>query len=345
MKREGGVSIIPCKVNGLNLSFIFDTGASDVTISLTEASFMLKNGYLNKEDIFGTTKYSDANGNISEGIIINLKEIEISGLKLYNVRAAIVNNLDAPLLLGQSALSKLGKIQLDLGTNTLTIIETGKIKTTPKNDVLTKSKFISTGSIYCADYDGNHYKTIIIGEQEWMAENLSVRHFNNGDEIPEAETVEEWDIAGEQGKPAWCYYYNDPANGKIYGKLYNWFAVNDSRGLAPNGWHIPSYSEWTILTVYLGGETVAGKKMKATIGWEDNGNGTNESGFLGLPGGIRGLWNTFNSIGSFGGWWSSTEDNSIDAWTSITSLSSHGGPVDRGSTLRRYGLSVRCLRD
>ncbi len=98
MKKEGGVSIVPCKINGLNLSFIFDTGASDVTISLTEASFMLKNGYLTKEDIIGSEKYLDATGNISEGITINIREIEIEGLVLQNVKASIVKTLGAPLL-------------------------------------------------------------------------------------------------------------------------------------------------------------------------------------------------------------------------------------------------------
>ena len=122
MKREGGISIIPCKVNGLNLNFIFDTGASNVSLSMTEATFMLKNGYLSESDILGTNKFSDATGKISEGVIINLKEIEIAGLKLYNVKASIVTNNKAPLLLGQSAIGKLGKIQLDLEQNTLTIL-------------------------------------------------------------------------------------------------------------------------------------------------------------------------------------------------------------------------------
>ena len=107
MKRQGGVSVVPCKVNGLNLSFIFDTGAADVSISLVEALFMLKNDYLKKEDIVGTANYSDAKGEISEGYIVNLREIEIAGLKLTNVKASIVKNMDAPLLLGQSAISKL----------------------------------------------------------------------------------------------------------------------------------------------------------------------------------------------------------------------------------------------
>lgn len=122
MKREGGVSIVPCKVNGLNLKFIFDTGASEISISMAEATFMLKNDYLSKEDIVGKSNYLDANGNISVGVKIILKEVEIGGLKLFNVKASVVNNLKAPLLLGQSAISKLGTVQLDLNANTLTIL-------------------------------------------------------------------------------------------------------------------------------------------------------------------------------------------------------------------------------
>lgn len=122
MKSEGGVSIIPCKVNGLNLNFIFDTGASDVSISLTEASFMLKNGYLDTADIIGTSNYLDANGNINEGVVINLKEIEIAGLKMFNIKASIIKNIKAPLLFGQSAISKLGIIQIDLKSNTINIL-------------------------------------------------------------------------------------------------------------------------------------------------------------------------------------------------------------------------------
>ncbi|RYZ20130.1 MAG: DUF1573 domain-containing protein, partial [Chitinophagaceae bacterium] len=123
MERQGGVSVVPCKVNGLKLKFIFDTGASDVSISLTEATFMMKNGYLGRNDILGKANYTDATGSISEGFIINLREIEIAGLKLYNVRASVVTSLNAPLLLGQSAINRLGKIQLDLSANTLTIYQ------------------------------------------------------------------------------------------------------------------------------------------------------------------------------------------------------------------------------
>jgi clan AA aspartic protease (TIGR02281 family) len=122
MKSIGGVSVIPCKVNGLNLNFIFDTGASNVSLSMTEATFMLKNDYLSVSDIIGSNKFLDASGNISEGVVINLKEIEIGGVKLYNVRASVVKNNKAPLLLGQSAIKKLGEIKFDLEENTLTIL-------------------------------------------------------------------------------------------------------------------------------------------------------------------------------------------------------------------------------
>jgi len=111
--------------------------------------------------------------------------------------------------------------------------------------------------------------------------NLNVSTFRNGDPIPQAKTVEEWKKAGENQQPAWCYYDNDPADGEKYGKLYNWYAVDDTRGLAPKGWHVPSNAEWTILTDYLGGMNVVGigTKMKSKTGWNEDGNGTNSSGF------------------------------------------------------------------
>jgi len=122
-KMPGGTYEINCKVNGIALKFIFDTGASDVSISLTEALFMLKNGYLKEEDILGTQYYSIANGDIAEGTTIRIKKLEFGGLTLYNVDASIVHQLEAPLLLGQSAISRLGKIQIDPSNSTLTIIE------------------------------------------------------------------------------------------------------------------------------------------------------------------------------------------------------------------------------
>jgi clan AA aspartic protease (TIGR02281 family) len=182
MKREGGISIIPCKVNGLNLNFIFDTGASDVSISMTEATFMLKNGYLSINDIIGSNKFSDANGNINEGVVVNLKEIEIAGLKLYNVKASIVKNNKAPLLLGQSAIGKLGKIQLDLDANTLTIMS-GKSSYDFSNEsnLSNNEKYMigqkhQGGIIFYIDETGKH-GLIVLDKRIWPTTNRAVGSF------------------------------------------------------------------------------------------------------------------------------------------------------------------------
>lgn len=123
MKKENGVFTVPCVVNGLRLRFIFDTGASDVSISMTEALFMLKNDYLDPRDVLGKEYYKDATGEISEGTKIILRKIEFSGLVLYNVEASVVHQLAAPLLLGQSAMAKLGKFQFDPINGTVTILD------------------------------------------------------------------------------------------------------------------------------------------------------------------------------------------------------------------------------
>lgn len=121
-KTASGVYEIPCKINGLELKFIFDTGASNVSISATEAIFMLKNGYLNKSDLGDDVQFSIANGDIAQGTLVNIRRLEFQGLILTDVAASIVHELEAPLLLGQSALSKLGKIEIDYKSNTLTFV-------------------------------------------------------------------------------------------------------------------------------------------------------------------------------------------------------------------------------
>ena len=185
---------------------------------------------------------------------------------------------------------------------------------------------------------------VTIGDQVWMAKNLNVEKFRNGDTIPHAKTKEEWEKAGENEQPAWCYYNNNPENGDRYGKLYNWYAVNDPRGLAPEGWHIPSDKEWKQLIENLGGEKVAGGKMKSTSGWNEDGNGTNESGFDGRPGGLRKTYGTFAFKGSTGYWWSSTE--SFDDRSALKRSLFYSKEITRSFGLeKRYGLSVRCIRN
>ncbi len=187
------------------------------------------------------------------------------------------------------------------------------------------------------------YKSTKIGNQEWMTTNLNVSTFRNGDPITNAKTVEEWDKASREGLPAWCYYDSDPTNEKKYGKLYNWYAVNDARGLAPEGWHVPNDTELTQLTDFLGGLNVAGIKIKSTEGWSDNANGTNESGFSALPGGFRDYDGSFQNLTKVGYWWSSTESDNAVAWMRSLWLREHH--LSRFTFNKEYGLSVRCIKD
>jgi len=206
----------------------------------------------------------------------------------------------------------------------------------------TKSKSIQKSSISETDNKSKDLGIVTIGTATWAVANLNVSTFRNGDSIPEARTNKEWETAGESGKPAWCYYNNDPANGPKYGKLYNWYAVNDPRGLAPAGWALSSDTDWAKLTYYSGGQEAAGERMKSSSGWSEGNNGTNKSGFIGLPGGYRVENGTFLNLGSIGIWWSSTESKSLSAIDHYLSMSSSLG---RSSSPRQRGESVRCLRN
>ncbi len=176
-----------------------------------------------------------------------------------------------------------------------------------------------------------------------VAQDFSGTHFRNGDLIPYLENAEEWKKATENKQPAWCYYNNDPANGPKYGKLYNWYAVADSRGLCPVGWHVPSDDEWTELTNALGGAVVAGNKLKSSSGWTNNGNGNNSISFNGLPGGFRNYDGVFYDGVFYGYWWSSSEHSTSSAWSRC--LTQYSGGADRKGIIKRSGFSVRCLRD
>ncbi len=193
------------------------------------------------------------------------------------------------------------------------------------------------------DFDGNHYNSVVIGIQVWMKENLNVSHYRNGDVIPQVTDPTQWK---NLTTGAWCYYNNDPGYGSIYGKLYNWYAVNDYRGIAPNGFHIPTDAEWTILTNFLGEELVAGGKMKekGTVLWlYPNTGNSNVSGFTGLPGGFRSLTGSFGFIGKNGSWWSSSNHNPPNTW--FRSLNFDVENIERTSFSKILGYSVRCIKD
>ena len=199
---------------------------------------------------------------------------------------------------------------------------------------------ISVAGEGVTDIDGNNYPTQIIGEQEWMIGNLTTTRYKNGDTITNLTNPAEW--ATTIG--AWCHYDNSVVNATKYGKLYNWFAVADPRGLCPAGWHVPSDEEWTELIDYLGGPSIAGGKMKSMMDWNPpNTVASNESGFSGLPGGTRNFNGVFNLIGYYGYWWSSTEYDTSFAWNRY--LTYNSGNASRSSFNKLYGFLVRCIRD
>jgi len=215
-----------------------------------------------------------------------------------------------------------------------------------KRNVMKKSFVLSAAIIFTAlgvmaqvkDINVNEYKTVKIGDQEWMASNLNVSMYRNGDTIPEVKDPVVWK---NLTTGAWCYYNNDPALSKVYGKLYNWYAVNDPRGLAPEGWQIPSNIEWFVLVTKLGGPVSAAGKMKATGFWQ-KGSATNSSGLSLLPGGGRYRLAGFGYKGVVGCWWSATENVSKDVWT--VRISADGDSVLGVGYDKRNGFSVRCFR-
>jgi uncharacterized protein (TIGR02145 family) len=197
------------------------------------------------------------------------------------------------------------------------------------------------------DVDGNIYKTVIIGKQQWMAENLKTTKYSNGTIIPNETDSSQW---SNLTTGAWSYYNNDSSNNTKYGKLYNWYAIspitNGNKNVCPWGWHVPSDADWTVLTDYLGGEGIAGGKMKEvdTTNWTyPNIDATNISLFTALPGGFRGS-GSFSSIGYGGIWWSSTEAGINNAWH--RGLSRGNGMLVRDQfNYKGFGFSIRCVKD
>lgn len=195
---------------------------------------------------------------------------------------------------------------------------------------------------------GENENPLTIGLQEWTSKNLDVSVFRNGDSIPEAKTDAQWKQAAIEGKPAWCYYDNDLDKGKKYGKLYNWYAINDSRGICPEGWHIPSDEEWGDFTRSLGGG--AGDKLKSKSGWEYAGNGSDSLNFSALPAGLRYHSGSFDDIGKYAYLW--TSSGKEKGWfgahgASGRYLSYRDSAIGENVIVgfrKGTGMSVRCVR-
>jgi uncharacterized protein (TIGR02145 family) len=186
-------------------------------------------------------------------------------------------------------------------------------------------------------------KEVKIGTQIWTTSNLNTSKFANGEIIPQAKTAAEWKKAGEEGKPVWCYYNFLAENGKKYGRLYNWYAVNDKRVLAPKGYKIPTDEEWKTLVDFCGGIMEAGKKLKSATGWNDKGNGAAPNGFNGLPGGFCLDDGMCAGLGSSGAWWTSSAGQYENtAWDRY--LEAEKNASETYSESNRIGFSVRCIK-
>jgi uncharacterized protein (TIGR02145 family) len=193
------------------------------------------------------------------------------------------------------------------------------------------------------DIDGNVYSTVNIGDQVWMADNLKVTKYRNGDTLPGISNAEEWK---NLSAGAYCYYNNDTNNIAAYGRLYNWYAVSDNRNIAPEGWHIPTEEEIIALTDFLAGDTIAAGKMKDTGSryWiNPNTGATNESGFSARPGGYRFDDGRYYTLRSNGYWWSATRSYEMYAWT--PRLYFGFADVKREPYYEKYGFAVRCIKD
>jgi uncharacterized protein (TIGR02145 family) len=201
----------------------------------------------------------------------------------------------------------------------------------------------TTGGSTVTDVEGNVYNTVTIGAQTWMKENLKVTKYRDGTAIPTTTSS----IYNETSPKYQWAYDGAESNVSTYGRLYTWYAATDSRGVCPTGWHLPTDAEWTTLTTYLGGESVAGGKMKetGTTHWSSPNTGAdNSSGFTALPGGYRDYFGgTFYYLGYGGYWWSATEASSSNAWYRYLLYSSGG--AGRGYSYEYYGFSVRCVGD
>jgi len=231
-------------------------------------------------------------------------------------------------------------------------------------DVPTEGKNINFDFIACTDGEGNNYKIVKIGTQTWMAENLKTTKYRDGTSIPNVTDNRTWDLS----TPAYCWYDNDATTNKnTYGAMYNWYAVKTAK-LAPIGWHVPTDAEWTILDNYLlvngynyDGTTTGNeyaKSLAATTNWTTSPytgviggdlSKNNSTGFSALPGGYRisygpdWPYSTFFTLGSYGHWWTATEDQSGSAWTRKMGYESRS--VNRQSFSENMGYSVRCLKD
>jgi len=292
---------------------------------------------------------------ISNGIISGIRYFD--SIEVIQITAPISSGSSGgPVLNSEGQLVGVSYSQLKEGQNLNFAIHKNSLKNLMANiSTLKELKFLYK------DLNSNlkiDFPSVKIGAQEWMSKNLDVTHFRNGDYIQEAKSKEEWERASKAGIPAWCYYENDSSNQKKYGKLYNWYAVNDIRGLAPEGWEISSLNDWEKLVDFIGEENV-GSEIKVPFEWIE-GNGSNLVGFNAYPAGIRMAFNDFFHAGNTAYWWTKNEiDNEIAAYICLLrnakytttffirygKLSKNLDEINSYKGDKGWGLSVRCIKN
>lgn len=287
---------------------------TDVTVTVLTLNEATLNSSVNP-NLLLTTVVFEYGTSTDYGNIISPDENNINGIIYYDISAGLTG--------------------LTPGTTYHSRIKaTNELGTTYSNDLIFKTFIV-------ADADNNLYHSVIIGTQEWMQENLSTTHYNDGSSIPLVSGNTEW---GNLSAPGYCWYNNDENNKVIHGALYNWYTVNTGK-LCPSGWHVPVNGEWITLANYLGGESVAGDKLKesGSTHWGDLNRATNSTGFTALPGGYRTEEGFFVNIGVNALLWSSSILLPSSSYSAI--LYNNSSNLSRTGTMNTEGLSVRCLRD
>ena len=308
-------------------------------VTSTDCANATNNGTLTASNVAsGVTSifsYTGGNGGTHNGQVVTSEGVAGLTATLQAGTFANGNGSLTYTITGTPAASGTASFALNIGGKTCTVIRTVAIPPT------------SGYGSNITDSENNTYKTVYIGTQQWMAENLKVSKYSDGTTIPNITDNTQWQ---NNTTGAWAYYNNDVANNAKYGKLYNWYATspttNGNKNVCPTGWHVPTDAEWTVLTNYLGGETVAGGKMKevGTASWNTPNTGsTNTSLFTGLPGGYRDDAGNYSSIVNNGYWWSGPDESTGYAW--FRYLGNVIGSAVRTNGNKANGLSVRCLRD
>jgi len=315
ISKNNGVYYLQCKINGYPIEFILDSGASDVIISEKEAEVLKAQGLISNSDFINTESYEIADGSIIHGESFIISQFQIGSEILYNVKASVIKGSNNSCLLGQSALEQLGYITIDYTNSKLIISESTKSLDSYLNNTWTCGNNLF--------YNGYSYETVDIGDLCWFGCNLQTNSYSNGDVILNNLSDYEWE---NTSNGAYVMPLNNP-DFEYYGYWYNWFAVEDRRGLCPSGWHVATDFNWknlfssgvtlekgSYITNYMflnkEEELKICNKLKTHFGWWNN-NGSNELGFNAYPAGFypeTGIENSYNInngvfVGIYTSWW------------------------------------------